>query len=146
MKIAVASTDGVTVASSLSSARGFLVFEVTGNEVGSANGRKRGRQGWARRTTPLIHIHESRESRLLTAEGADAGVPEDLLQEMLDCEAVVAGKFGATEQEDLRRLGILILAALPGETAEATVRFIVSGSPPREGEVCGLCPKRQGAL
>ncbi len=146
MKIAVASTDGVTVAHSLAEARGFLVFEVAGDEVGSPVRRKRGRSGWQRPSVPLVRIREGGGTRV-PAQGAacvaEEGVAEDLLREMLDCEAVVAGTFEAAERAELQRLSILTLPTLPGEKVEAAVRFVVSGAPPKEGEVCGHCPKRQ---
>lgn len=144
MKIAVASTDGATVAASLADARGFLVFEVVGNAVGSLDRRQRGSGGWNRRSLPLIRIRESGGAPISpAAQAVGGGVPDDLLREILDCEVVVAGEFDATEHGALRRLGILTLPALARETAEAAVRFVVSGAPPQEGEVCGHCPKRQ---
>ena len=147
MKIAVASTDGVTVAHSLAEARGFLVFEVAGNEVGSPARRKRGGNRWQRPGAPLVRIREDGGTRA-PAQGAtclaEEGVPDDLPRETLDCEAVVAGTFETAEMAAFRRLGILALPTLPGEKAEAAVRFVVSGAPPKEGEVCEHCPKRRG--
>ncbi|MCC6265618.1 MAG: hypothetical protein IT169_18755 [Bryobacterales bacterium] len=144
MKIAVASTDGVTVASTLTDARGFLIFEALGNGVGSVGRRKRDGVRWIRGSLPLVHIQES-GATISSAARSDggAGVPDEMLRKMLDCEVVVAGNFHAAEQAGLRRLGILALPALPGEAAAAVVRFVVSGAPPQEGEVCGHCPKRQ---
>lgn len=144
MKIAVASLDGDTVATSLQNAAGVLIFEVMGNTVEYADRRQRTSDGW-NRAASLIHIDAgggTSKPAAGTAAVAGEDVPADLLREMLDCEVVVAGGFSATEQAALRRLGILSLPASPGDTAEAAVRFVVSGSPPQEGAPCGHCPKR----
>ncbi len=143
MKIAVASLDGATVAASLQNAAGVLIFEVSGNTVEYAD-RRRTSDGWDRAAS-LIHIDAgggTAKPAAGVAAVAGEGVPADLLREMLDCEVVVAGGFSATDQAALRRLGILSLPAFPGDAAEAAVRFVVSGSPPQEGEACGHCPKR----
>lgn len=144
MKIAVASLDGATVAASLQNAAGVLIFEVIGNTVEYVD-RRRTSDGW-NRAASLIHIDAGGGTSNPAAGAAaiaDEGVPADLLREMLDCEVVVAGGFSATEQAALRRLGILSLPAFTGDAAEAAVRFVVSGSPPQEGVLCGHCPKRQ---
>lgn len=147
MKIAVASLDGATVAASLQNAAGVLIFEVMGNTVEFADRRQRTSDGW-NRTTPLIHIGAGGgiwKPGAGSAVVVDDGVPDELLCEILDCEVVVAGGFSANEQAALRRLGLLSLPAFAGDPAEAAVRFVVSGSPPQEGESCGHCPKRSTA-
>jgi hypothetical protein len=147
MKIAVASPDGFTVAGSLPQARCVLVFPVEGDRIGDAVRRVRPGYSMPAPMVPVSCLQDSLaapESSEATAP-ADEPLGEELLREMLDCQVVLAGKVSSQQQQQLQRFGILTLPALAGERAEVAVRFVVSGTPPEEGQACGICPNRMAA-
>ncbi|MDZ7638451.1 MAG: hypothetical protein U5J83_09425 [Bryobacterales bacterium] len=144
MKIAVASIDGAIVAPNIAAARGILVFEVSGNEVALHRSSPLD-GGWSIPKAALTRIENAGRSLVSVAAPAKpstGALPPDLLREMLDCQIVIAGAFVEEERQALQRLGLLALPAFASQPAEAAVRFVVSGSPPLEGEACGPCPKR----
>jgi hypothetical protein len=148
MKIAVASSDGFTVAASLPQARCVLVFPVEGDQIGAAERRLQPGDSLPAQIVPVSCLHDT----VVVRECSEAADPDEeplgeaLLRELLDCQVVLAGRVSSRQQRQLQRFGILSLPALDGERAEVAVRFVVSGNPPQEGEACGTCPNRSAAI
>jgi hypothetical protein len=148
MKIAVASSDGFTVAASLPQARCVLVFPVKGDQIGAAERHLQPGDSLPAQIVPVACLHDSvvgPESSEAAAQQDDQ-IGDELLRELLDCQVVLAGRVSSRQQQQLQRFGILSLPALAGERAEVAVRFVVSGNPPQEGEACGTCPNRSAAI
>lgn len=91
MKLAVASDDGVTIASHFGRTRGFVVFETSDQEIENQEYRSNTFTGHARGLEGVSHA-------------ADRHGP--ILEALKDCQAVISHGMGQRIYNDLRRTEI----------------------------------------
>jgi predicted Fe-Mo cluster-binding NifX family protein len=91
LKVAVATDDGKTVSQHFGMARFYLIYDVVGGQVKGKETRPKANHG----PGGMEHSH-----------GSEASLHNDMLANVKDCEAVVAGGMGSPMYSHIRNAGI----------------------------------------
>jgi predicted Fe-Mo cluster-binding NifX family protein len=117
MKIAVASTDGVSISPHFGRSKSFIVFEV-------ADGRIAGRE--VRQNSYTAHAQGQCEGH----EAHDPAQPHshaDIVNALSDCQVVLCYGMGWRAAEDLKQAGIQAFVLDAEATAEDAVQAFLAG-------------------
>ena len=126
MKIAVASTDGVSISPHFGRSRSFIVFEVAGDKVAGrevrqnsytahAQGQCKGHEG---------HDHDPSHSHA------------DIVNALSDCQVVLCYGMGWRAAEDLKRAGIEAFVLDMEASPEEAVQAFLAGKVKPGGPFC----------
>ena len=109
MKIAIASDEGITISSHFGQTRGFVVFDIEGQEVKNREYRLNTFTGHAR-----------------GLEGADHGIDRHgpIISALSDCKAVISHGMGRRIYDDLKGAGIEALVTDETEVQKAIDLYI----------------------
>ena len=124
MKIAVASTDGISISQHFGRSAAWLVFDVeegrvTGPEIRS-NQHTNHAAGGCSHEDGEHHDHEHGEQH---GQHSHAG----LIDALHDCEAILCGGMGWRAAEDLKRNGIQPFIVDPRTTPQDAVQSFLTG-------------------
>ena len=126
MKIAVASTDGVSISPHFGRSKSFIVFDV-------ANGQVAGRE--VRENSYTAHAQGQCEGH----EGHDHGQPHShaaVVQALSDCQVVLCYGMGRRAAEDLKQAGIQAFVLDTEASPEEAVQAFLDGKVKPGGAFC----------
>ena len=126
MKIAVASTDGVSISPHFGRSRSFIVFEVVGGRIANRELRPNSHTAHAQGKCDDGGEHDH----------GQAHSHADIVKALSDCQVVLCHGMGWRAAEDLKRAGIQAFVLEIEASPDEAVQAFLSGEVKAGGPFC----------